>query len=155
MYTGVQIQQNKNKEIWVDQNEFTKSLKTHKYSSTCNDEPVSRDEMKLFRQSVGQLNWAATQSRPDLAFDAFSLSTVFNKTKISDTKYASNVIKKAKKNDLTLKFQQLGKIDDLHIELFVDASLGNVEDDGYSKSMMGYFIIISNNRGKFNPLHWK
>ena len=120
-----------------------------------NEDAISPHETKLFRQSVGQLNWASTQSRPDLAYDAFYLSTRFNKTNINDTKYTTNVIKKARKRDIFLKFQQLGKIEDLHMELFVDASLGNVEDEGYTKSMMGYFIVLSNKDGKFNPIHWK
>ena len=90
-----------------------------------------------------------------MAYDAFSLSTVLNQTKICHTKYANNVIKKAKKNDVSLKFQHLGKLENLHIELFVDASLGNIEDGGFTKSMMGHFIVISNEKGQFNPIHWK
>ena len=65
------------------------------------------------------------------------------------------VINKAKKNEVSLKFQKLGNIKDLHLEVFADASLGNVEEDGYTKSMMGYFIVLSDSQGKFNPIHWK
>ena len=43
----------------------------------------------------------------------------------------------------------------MHIELYVDASLGNIEEDGMTKSMMGYLIVLCDSDGNFNPLHWK
>ena len=44
---------------------------------------------------------------------------------------------------------------DLHIELFADASLGNVEEGLHTKSGMGYFICLSNKKLDVSPLHWK
>ena len=62
---------------------------------------------------------------------------------------------RAKQEKVKLKFSQLGYWKNLHIELFADASLGNLEKNCETKSMMGYFIAISNNDGRINPLHWK
>ena len=52
-------------------------------------------------------------------------------------------------------FTHLGNIEDLHIEVFADASLGNMEKDLETKSVMGYFICLANSNMDINPLHWK
>ena len=54
-----------------------------------------------------------------------------------------------------IKFSHLGNFENLHIEVFADASLGNAEKDGQTKSVMGYFIALSNNDLKTSPLLWK
>ena len=43
----------------------------------------------------------------------------------------------------------------LHLEVFADAALGNAEKDLGTKSVMGYFIALSNSNMKISPLHWK
>ena len=155
-YTGLHVEQDyKQSNIYVNQNEFIQSLHIFSYQDRDNDDGLNKNENKLLRKSVGQLNWASSQTRPDLAFDTFSLSTCLNKSKIKHTKYANKVIEQAKKRAIELKFQKLGRFEDLHIELYADASLGNVEADSFTKSMMGYFIVISNKKGYFNPIHWK
>ena len=69
---------------------------------------------------------------------------------------SNKVIKRTKKEDISLKFQNLAAdIGDLHIKLFADASLGNIEEEHLTKSAMGYFIALCNNSSTFNPIHWK
>ena len=43
----------------------------------------------------------------------------------------------------------------MHIEVFADASLGNIEDQIHTKSAMGYFICLANSSLQMSPLHWK
>ena len=65
---------------------------------------------------------------------------------------------KAKHENVELKFPKLGKIKDLHIKLFADASLGYMEEDLATKSVIGYFNCLSNKATKdlqISPLHWK
>ena len=42
-----------------------------------------------------------------------------------------------------MTFEHLGEMEDLHIEVFSDASLGNVESGMHTKSAMGYFICLA------------
>ena len=46
-------------------------------------------------------------------------------------------------------------MEDLHIEIFSGASLGNVESGMHTKSAMGYFICLANRNLDISPLHWK
>ena len=61
----------------------------------------------------------------------------------------------SKQDIVKLKFSSLGDWKDLHIEVFADASLGNLEENMQTKSVMGYLIMISNDSSQVNPLHWK
>ena len=127
VFTGLNIHQDENMEITVDQSDFIEKLEINEYGR---DEPpnmLNEDENRLVRKSQGQLSWLATQTRPDISFDAFQLSTVLNRATQKDGKVANKIIKKVKQENVKLKFGKLGNIKDLHIELFSDASLGNIE----------------------------
>ena len=45
--------------------------------------------------------------------------------------------------------------EDLHVEVFADASLGNVETQNEAKSVMGMFIALRGKDHSICPLHWK
>ena len=77
------------------------------------------------------------------------------KANYKDALYAQKAIKRALKRNVQLKFSHLGNIKDLHFELYPDASLGNMESELLTKSMMGYFVCLSNRENKINPLNWK
>ena len=62
---------------------------------------------------------------------------------------------KAFKRNVSLKFGHLGEITNLHFELFPDASLGNMEENLLTKSMMGYFVCLANDESRMSPLNWK
>ena len=101
------------------------------------------------------MTWAATQTRPDVAFDALDLSMILTKAKLDHAKTANKTVKKAKKRNVYLKFSHLGEWKNLHLEVFADAALGNAEKDFETRSVMGYFIAIANDKLEASPLHWK
>ena len=130
-------------------------MTTFNFSKQHLDNVLGMKENTLIRKLTGQLNWVASQTRPDLSFDAFYLSTKLNKATYRDALDANKATKRAISRIPRLKFSRLGKIEDLHLELFPDASLGNVEEAFKTKSMMGYFVYLANKKGEISPLHWK
>ena len=116
---------------------------------------MDTDENKLIRKSTGQLNWLASQTRPDLAYDALSLSVCLNKANYKNAKYSKKIVQRAKEEKFQIKFSQLGDIKDLKLQVYADASLGNIELNSETKSVMGSFICLSNNEGNMSPLTWK
>ena len=155
VYTGLNISQNQEREIILHQREFVDKLITNEYADDDLNKTLNKDENRMLRKSQGQLSWLATQTRPDLSFDSFNLSTVLNRATLRDGKLANKIIKKAKQEQIELKFSTLGNIEDLHLEIFADASLGNVESGLHTKSGMGYFICLANKNLDISPLHWK
>ena len=122
-YTGISIRQEDDKTIRIDQKNFTQSLPIYQYCPQDPDNILSQDENNLIRKSTGQLNWLSSQTRPDLSYDAFYLSTCLNIATNRDAKYSTKVLEKSKEKQVQLKFSHLGLLEDLHIELYVDASL--------------------------------
>ena len=140
-------------EIFIDQDDFVNKMETFNYSGKDNDKYVNKHENKSIRKSVGQLAWAATQTRPDIAFDALNLSMYLNKATLCHAKDANKAVKKAKATSVKIKFSHLGDWKKLHLEVFADAALGNAEKDLQTKSVMGYFVGLANDNLDVSPLH--
>ena len=100
-------------------------------------------------------NWLALKTKPDLSFDALRLSMNLNYANYSDAKSSKKVVMKAKQEKVAIKYSKIGKIEDLHIEIFADASLGNVEKHDQTKSVMGMFLALKGADKAISPLHWK
>ena len=138
-------------------------MSTHRQRNTETDSPGPRGgptrggppKNKQIRKTTGQLSWLASQTLPDLSYDAFHLSTRLNKATYRDALEANKATKKALNNSVRLKFSRLGNIEDLKMEVYPNASLGNAESNLLTKSMMGFSICLSNNETKMSPLHWK
>ena len=43
----------------------------------------------------------------------------------------------------------------MKIQVYADASLGSLEKDSETKSVMGYIILLSNPNNEVNTIHWK
>ena len=62
---------------------------------------------------------------------------------------------KAKQENVAVKYSYIGDIENMHIEVYADAALGNAEKNLETKSIMGMFIALKGGGNKVNPLHWK
>ena len=156
IFTGIEVKQNQQFHVSLTQKDFVDSMEYQNYDNRDLHFILSDKENKLIRKSVGQLSWLSTQTRPDISFEALSLSTRLSQACYADAKEANKVIKKAKNCPISLIFQHLGKnLKDLHIKVFADASLGGIEDQHLTKSIMGYFIALCNSDSTFNTIHWK
>ena len=67
-------------------------------------EPLNENELKPFRSVTGQLGWAARQTRPDIAFDCYELSSSVKHATIEDLLRANKVLSGAKSEPVVLTF---------------------------------------------------
>jgi hypothetical protein len=153
-FTGLNVQQTE-EGISVDQNEYIQSIKPIKVDKFADKHAkLSKDKFAQYRALTGQLSWAAENTRPDLAFDARSLSTRNKEATYKDLYEANKVLKKAQlEKNVTLKFPKLGKLGTLKIVAFTDSSYRNSENK--EKSVGGRYIALANKEGKCSPLVWK
>ena len=61
---------------------------------------ISATEVTETKQLIGQLNWLATQTRPDLSYDVSELSSMLKQENVECLKQANRVAKKAKKRKI-------------------------------------------------------
>ena len=77
---------------------------------------LQKVEMAEYRSLISQLNWLGTQTRPDIAFDVCDLSANLELPSVKDVLKANRIIKKLKKQRVTLASEQLT------VECYSDAS---------------------------------
>ena len=99
-YLGLQVEQDIHG-VHVSQNDYIKSICPVKYnirSRTNNDSSeLTKDEVLDLKRLSGQLNWAASQTRPDLSYDVCAMSNIGKFPKLKLVKDANRALKKIKK----------------------------------------------------------
>lgn len=153
-YIGFGIQQLPSK-IILDHSEYIDNIKNVTIDpkrASENNEPLNEREQTLFRQIIGQLNWAVQGSRPDMAFDMIAMSTKLKQGKVGDLVRAIKKICRLKDIRSYMTFPELDKMKELKMVVFTDASLGNINEGTGST---GAFIIwVMDKTGNCCPIAW-
>ena len=154
-YLGINISAASNHMRSIDQFNYALSLKpmniskarlNNKYSE------LTEKERSEFRSIVGQLHWIATQTRPDIAFDACELSGSTSKAVISDVHRLNKVVNKVATDSYKIVFPKMNDISDCYLECFSDSSFANLADGG---SQGGYIIFLVDSDGHRCPIFWQ
>ena len=64
--------------IYMDQESFINNMQIFCYENQNAENYLSQKENKMLHKTTGQLSGISSQTRPDLAYDAFFLSTILN-----------------------------------------------------------------------------
>ena len=151
-YVGLHVKQ-KDGMIRLSQDEYMKNLKPMPVSNMRSiEEKMSDLEVTGVRKLIGQLNWMATQTRPDLSYDVSELSSYLADKKLENIKRVNKTVKKAKKEKSQLVIPDLGNLGNVKIVGYCDASFMNLNDGG---SQGGYVIFLKGENGSYMPLAWQ
>ena len=115
------------------------------------NEPLNAQEQTLFRQIIGQLNWAVQGSRPDMAFEMIALSTKLQQGKVEDLIRAIKKVNRLKDIRSFIQFPGLDKTK-LTVVVFTDASLGNINKG--TGSTGAHIVWLMDNSGRCCPVTW-
>ena len=83
----------------------------------------------LYRAIVGQLNWVAGISRPDISFAVCEPSTKFTDATVADIIYVNKIIRKVKSSYCFIQFPKLD-LNSVKLQLFTDVSFNNLPNGG-------------------------
>ena len=153
-FTGLNIEQTE-EGIYVDQIDYIENIQpiSSYRMDVQEDEELNKSEFKSYRGLTGQLNWAAENTRPDLAFDVRFLATRNKDAKISDIKNANKIRKRAQSENVRIKYSKLRSWKTLKIVAYTDSSFKSSEDK--VKSVGGRITFLVNSQGMVSPLNWK
>ena len=153
-YIGLQIR-SYDDGITVDQNQYAASLnkipitEKREMEKECQ---LSVSEKRSYLALVGQLNWVATHTRPDIAFETCYLGGAYGKATITDLLQLNSLVDKVKGKPLSIFFPRLKSIGNSTIQCYTDASLANLPNGG---SQGASVIFLSDENGKRCPILWQ
>lgn len=151
-YIGIDLVQTQN-EIVINQKKYIDSIcqvVIDKSVENDNSRLATELEKRQFKGVVGQLNWAASITRPDIAFNSCELSTLQSNPSLACLKKANKIVKDVKSDHLELKFRPLD-LASIQLIVYSDASYGNLQD---GSSQGGHMIFLSDNVGRCSPISW-
>ena len=142
--------------IVLTQSKFVDKLRASPLSvdrRTQKDSKLDKYEHEQFRKTVGQLNWAAQHTRPDLVFEVLELSMKLTKPCVQDYARAIKALRKLQSCDVGVFIPNLGDFGNWKLIVFTDAAFANLFDKVSSAS--GYIVFLVDSNLNCSPLCWK
>ena len=115
-----------------------------------NKRPLEKEEMTLLRRLTGKINWAASQTRPDLSYTVVELSTKFKKGVLEDLKKANKAITRLTSSPTKVLFPKIAG--GLRMVVYSDAAFQNLPDQ--ISSGRGHIVMLAGSGGRAAPLGW-
>ena len=153
-YIGFQIQQSPDK-IVLDHSDYVENMKNvtlHPGRASEKTENLNETEQTLYRQLIGQLNWAVQGSRPDMAYEMIDMSTKLKQGKVADLIRAIKKISRLKDVRSFITFPKRDITKELKMVVYTDTSLGNI--NGGTGSTGAYIVWLMDSSGKCCPIEW-
>ena len=102
------------------------------------------------RSSVGQLNWLAGITRPDLSFDVCQFCSKVTTAVVEDLIQLNKVIHRARRQKVSIVFPKIN-FQKVRLTTYADASFNNLPNGG---SQEGHIIFINDDKNNYAPLSW-
>ena len=153
-YVGMEVSQNDDYSIEIRQDSYIRSIKPICLISDQvldKSRSLSESEKSYVRSVIGQLNWVACVTRPDLSFDVSHASSRIMHATVKDVVDINKIIKRVKCKEYHIKFPCLD-LKTLHLRSYADSSFNNLFDGG---SQGGHIIFLTDSSCYSCPIEWK
>ena len=146
----------------IEKNESGLALSQHAYCQDISeivipcriakDMKLTDKEITLLRSLAGQINWAATQSRPDIAFSNCVVSSGIRHATYDNILTANKTVRAVHAHSVKLCFSKLNMSNGINLIAFSDASFANLPDEGSQGAMLVFMIDCD---GRYSLLSWQ
>ena len=159
-FTGLHIQQHQDYSITVDQTKYVKAIEPiHINSQRRHDpqQPVTEDERQQLRGLIGSLQYASTNSRPDLGSRLSFLQSQINSAVVQTLMDGNRTLQEAKRYaDTALRIQPI-PLQDIRFVSFSDAAFASSKNHSSHQGMLlmtAHKCIGANQSSPVNPILW-
>ena len=149
-YIGIHMQQDNDLSITINQNNYVDSINPISTETTNPKQSLDAKQKTQLRGALGQLNWLAGISRPEISFYVCEISTRVKSSTVADIIAINKVIKFVKSTPSFIKFPKM-HIPSLRIDIFSDASFNNLPDGG---SQGAFIIFLCDEYNNSTPICW-
>ena len=160
VFTGIQMQQRSDKAIVLSQSDYIRKIKPISIPANRREQSeskVTEEERQALRAIIGSLQYAAVNTRPDLASRLSMLQSKINQAQVDTLIEANKVLHEAKTHhDVSLVIQPIA-CEDFRFLAFSDASFSSKSNpDSHAGSIiLGTHRQISNNVScLISPMSW-
>ena len=160
VFTGLQINQNQDFSIEVDQCQYVKDIDPIRISPERRKNPqeaVSEEERQQLRALIGSLQYAATNTRPDLGSRLSFLQSKINTACVETLLDGNRTLHEAKTHaNVKLKIQPID-LEDIRFVSFSDAAFASEKTKSSHQGMIlmtAHRCIGENKNSIVNPILW-
>ena len=153
-YVGMEVSQDEDKSIIVRQDNYIRNMVPIKLTPTQlanTDKTLMETERSQLRSIIGQLNWIACITRPDISFDVSQASSNVKNATIRDIVSINKIVKRVKNKDSFIKFSPLD-LKSIHLKSFSDSSFNNLIDGA---SQGGHILFVCDDQDNCCPIEWR
>ena len=113
--------------IVISQSNYLDSIESLKLDGKKNNNYLLNEtEIHNLRALIGQFNWLATQTRPDILFECCDLLGKIKSQTIDDAKRANKLVNKIKNEEIVVTLKKEDNLVDSKLLVFCDASFANM-----------------------------
>ena len=159
-FTGINVSQQSNGDILLSQKEYIQDIPSIQISRDRRREgpsPITKDELQSFRGLIGSLQFAATNTRPDISCKLSMLQAKISNATVNDLLQGNRILEEAKKfSNTSIRIQSI-PANDIHFMSFSDAAFATREK---ANSQKGCMILATTKQinevqsTKVSPLTW-
>ena len=152
-FLGISLHQNDDLSIVIDQNSFASTLFPIPFPMDRLVDKLQRInsvEEKQLRSLIGQLNWLAGISRPEISFDVSVMTSRIRIATVEDLVYCNKVLKQVQSNPTYITFPGL-IMESLSLVVHCDSSWNNLPNGG---SQGAYVVLLKDNNNFISPVAW-
>lgn len=160
VFTGIHLSQRSDKGIVLSQSEYVKNIKPIHIDPNRKSQrvtSVNEDERQQLRALIGSLQYAATNTRPDLASRLSYLQSRINNADVETLCEGNKILHEAKRHhDVAIRIQPIA-VTDLRFLAFSDASFASkANPDSHTGSIIlaTHRAIEDNISCTVSPLSW-
>ena len=153
-YIGVRTFQDSDFSIKIDQSTYVNSIRPIPLNQERLKDihsQLSEGEIKLLRSALGQLNWLANMTRPDISFTVSNVSSHIKQATISDIKEVNKLTKHVKTTPSEVIFPSLDT-QNVEVVVYTDSSFNNLDDGG---SQGGQIVFLKDQLNRSCPISWR
>ena len=153
-YIGIHTTQESDGSITLHQSSYTQSIQTIALSPETLKNVHQRledKEISSLRSALGQLNWLANMTRPDISYTVSKISGHIKEATVADVKEVNKIIKYAKDTPSVVSFPSLDA-QSRQVVVFTDSSFNNLEDGG---SQGGQVVFLKDKYNRSCPISWR
>lgn len=110
------------------------------------------EETRLLKKFSGQINWLATQCRPDIAYQNCIVANSLQSPSVKDLIYANKLVRRIKGTEGNLFFHAGLDLSECSVVSFCDASFGALPNGG---SQGAFITFLVDKNGVYCPIAWQ